>query len=634
MCDELGDTGGADVDISSDVSFDDVDSSFDDADVDVDDVDEDVDYDDGNDVQDDVYDEDFDEDVDLAGVEDLSAEDADAYDEGFAEDVEADEMRAEAEPDGIDEDEFDGNGVSDLDEDADAEIDDVGDVDDKQGDLPENYDEDLSDISDNHDERGTEKTESPEVEVPADWDEDLDTEEGDVPANVLDENTDDGSSDAPDVVGSEMVVTDEEALGDGAEADAVDLYSTSHEQSETHDNDEEASIELGEGSSDWMADQDDVASGTDDTNPAVQEASDFDDESVSDMIGASDEAESETVETGGSEAEALDESQDGIKNNEDAVASQEVDDGPPRDTSADIGSGEASNDLDDQTYERQPSDAEDTGLAEDDALSQLTDYMNDHNYGADDYSEYSQDPEWQRLHDAAFPDGLKNQASDVDTGEIYEHAADSDDYIGSRTAVEEADLQGDPVDVGVMDPLDYPRRDDVGSIDDALDAINRDYDSRSDDVHSNNCWSCSDAYELQRRGYDMDAIPSWGTSMNDIAQDWQRQVSPFDTRAMEIMDTNGSGYDDICTAMMEYGDGARAQVLVTWADAHGNPSGGHAFVCEQENGRTRFLDPQSHNRDVHTYFDYVVPNTTKFFRTDDVPLSSHALSGCVRPIRK
>ena len=32
------------------------------------------------------------------------------------------------------------------------------------------------------------------------------------------------------------------------------------------------------------------------------------------------------------------------------------------------------------------------------AMNNMADYMNGHNYGLDDYSEYSQDPEWQKLN--------------------------------------------------------------------------------------------------------------------------------------------------------------------------------------------------------------------------------------------
>ena len=43
-------------------------------------------------------------------------------------------------------------------------------------------------------------------------------------------------------------------------------------------------------------------------------------------------------------------------------------------------------------------------LSQESANAQLSQYMNDHNYGVDDYAEYSQDPVWRELHSAAFPD--------------------------------------------------------------------------------------------------------------------------------------------------------------------------------------------------------------------------------------
>lgn len=44
------------------------------------------------------------------------------------------------------------------------------------------------------------------------------------------------------------------------------------------------------------------------------------------------------------------------------------------------------------------------------AYDQLSQYMNEHNYGAGDYAEYSQDPEWRRLHEIAFPDAEAREA--------------------------------------------------------------------------------------------------------------------------------------------------------------------------------------------------------------------------------
>ena len=48
------------------------------------------------------------------------------------------------------------------------------------------------------------------------------------------------------------------------------------------------------------------------------------------------------------------------------------------------------------------------------ANAQLSQYMNDHNYGVDDYAEYSQNPIWRELHSAAFPDDELPPISDLE----------------------------------------------------------------------------------------------------------------------------------------------------------------------------------------------------------------------------
>lgn len=43
-------------------------------------------------------------------------------------------------------------------------------------------------------------------------------------------------------------------------------------------------------------------------------------------------------------------------------------------------------------------------LSREEAFRQLSDYMKRHNWGLHDYPEYSKDPEWERLHSQAFPE--------------------------------------------------------------------------------------------------------------------------------------------------------------------------------------------------------------------------------------
>ena len=62
-------------------------------------------------------------------------------------------------------------------------------------------------------------------------------------------------------------------------------------------------------------------------------------------------------------------------------------------------------------------DIERNADTQEDAFRQLSDYMNEHNYGREDFAAYSQDPEWQRLHSKAYPDYIPPETSSADTQE-------------------------------------------------------------------------------------------------------------------------------------------------------------------------------------------------------------------------
>lgn len=71
----------------------------------------------------------------------------------------------------------------------------------------------------------------------------------------------------------------------------------------------------------------------------------------------------------------------------------------------------------------------------------------------------------------------------------------------------------------------------------------------------------------------------------------------------------------ICERMARYGDGARAIVRVQWQKL----KSGHVFIAEQDGDRTRFVDPQSGEKDVAYYFDtgMIKPTKTRLLRIDD-----------------
>ena len=117
-----------------------------------------------------------------------------------------------------------------------------------------------------------------------------------------------------------------------------------------------------------------------------------------------DEAPSDETEDTASDVSADEQPTDSQDDMADEVPSDETED-----TTSDISADERPTDT--------QNDMERNADTQKDAFLQLSDYMNEHNYGPDDFATYSQDPEWQRLHSNAYPDYTPPEASSADTQE-------------------------------------------------------------------------------------------------------------------------------------------------------------------------------------------------------------------------
>lgn len=136
-----------------------------------------------------------------------------------------------------------------------------------------------------------------------------------------------------------------------------------------------------------------------------------------------------------------------------------------------------------------------------------------------------------------------------------------------------------------------------------------------------NCQRCVPTYEMRRRGYDVTAFPK--LDPNDYLC-----RHPFDVwENPDITRTTGTGKENIVEKMSEWGDGARAQVVVIW---RGVPLG-HTFIAENVGGEVRFIDPQTGEEDVSRYFNRVADNQTLFCRIDDLTPSDYILQ-CSREV--
>ena len=116
-----------------------------------------------------------------------------------------------------------------------------------------------------------------------------------------------------------------------------------------------------------------------------------------------------------------------------ANTQDDMDDEFPSDETGDTGSDVSANE---QSVDVQDNLERNVDIQED-AFRQLSDYMNEHNYGSDDFATYSQDPEWQRLHSNAYPDYTPPEAFSADTQKdsfrqlsdyMNEHNYGSDDF--------------------------------------------------------------------------------------------------------------------------------------------------------------------------------------------------------------
>lgn len=134
-----------------------------------------------------------------------------------------------------------------------------------------------------------------------------------------------------------------------------------------------------------------------------------------------------------------------------------------------------------------------------------------------------------------------------------------------------------------------------------------------------NCQRCVPAYEMRCRGYDVTAFPRPQFDTSNLA------YQPFDVwKNPEIIRCSGNGLADIQKNMAQWGDGTRAQVVVTWK----NVPSGHTFTAEQVNGRTIFYDPQTGATNVQKYFDRVEPGSVRFCRIDNQDISDKILYCC------
>ena len=213
-----------------------------------------------------------------------------------------------------------------------------------------------------------------------------------------------------------------------------------------------------------------------------------------------------------------------------------------------------------------------------------------------------------------YPEIPEDTMTDAETGaktspEIPEIPVDTE--TGPETAENEPDNTEIYARAG-----EWPRAKDNIPIDEALSDANPRYDEGEE--WQVNCQRCVPAYEMRRRGFDVSAT-SCGDDLDPLS------YNPFDI--WEEPDVISCPDDDesfIVDEMSQWEDGARAQVVVMWAEGEG----GHAFIAEKVNGEIRFVDPQTGDAECSDYFKEVEPGTSRFCRIDNLQPSERILECC------
>lgn len=142
--------------------------------------------------------------------------------------------------------------------------------------------------------------------------------------------------------------------------------------------------------------------------------------------------------------------------------------------------------------------------------------------------------------------------------------------------------------------------------------------------YTHNCQRCVPAWEYRQKGYDVIAQPCQAAGTHDTFRTspfsmWEfNAFDPDNTKRVQA-DREGNGKNKIIEFLKECGNGARAEIVVSWEYS---PEEGHAFAAMNIDGEILFIDPQNGKSGeyVEQYFERVVKGETRWLRIDNLSL--------------
>ena len=158
------------------------------------------------------------------------------------------------------------------------------------------------------------------------------------------------------------------------------------------------------------------------------------------------------------------------------------------------------------------------------------------------------------------------------------------------------------------------------------------YYSRNFAAYSENCQRVVVAYEMRRRGYDVDALPTYNgdtlprvayidRSKNLFRGRWTGAFRDAKVESVGVPGNNARAENaviqNIADKMRSYGNGARAVVQIFYRGG-----GGHVFNVENDGGRIVYAEAQArYMKDIAATMKHVKTESVNLVRTDNLRIS-------------
>ena len=312
-------------------------------------------------------------------------------------------------------------------------------IDDAQEETQENREDQIEDPDIQVDEDEEEVEADPEdlleedVEAEADAEENIDDDQGEVEEAEADadENIDDDQEEAEEVeADAEGNLDDAQEEVEEAEADSEENVDDAQEETEEAETDAEENIDdAQEEGEEVREDQIEDPEAQADENEAEVEADpeDLPEEDVEAEVDAEENIDDDQEEVEEAEADAdedIDDDQEEVEEAEADAVDQNVDlFQSPEDEYDQYGEYDEYDDYEEDRDEGEPEIYDEDEHRS--ALNSMAEYMSEHNYGRDNYAEYSKDSEWQKLNaDLQQSLGMEVDGEKADTATAPESGKD------------------------------------------------------------------------------------------------------------------------------------------------------------------------------------------------------------------